>query len=180
MAPSSLVSSVQPIEGFGAMASHSFSTPTKDRTAQRPVVTDPQPMLRQLSLRAWLQQDPPETPVPPARPKRQYRARGTAGTFRGKRPPKALHRRAAFEKQRAAHLAELNEKKATKSNYKPSAYHKFVKEMLPLETGGSSRDRFRRVAQKWRSQQAGQSAAMADETKRQGMDESRVADNVPR
>lgn len=161
------------------MASHSFSTPTKDRTAQRPVVTDPQPMLRQLSLRACLQQDPPETPAPgtPEKPKRQYKARGTAGTFGGKRPPKALHLKAAFEEQRGAHLSELKEKKATKSNYTDRAYHKFVKEMLPLETGGSARDRFRRVAQKWKSQQAGQSAAMADETKRQGMDESRVADN---
>ena len=175
------MSSVQPIEGFGAMASRLFKTPTEDSTAQRPVVTDPQPMLRQLSLRACVQlPDPrPVTPAPgtPEKPKRQYKARGTAGTFGGKRPPKALHRRAAFEEQRGAHLSELKEKKATKSNYTDRAYHKFVKEMLPLETGGSARDRFRRVAQKWKSQQAGQSAAMADETKRQGMDESRVADN---
>ena len=34
---------------------------------------------------------------------------------------------------------------------KDHAYQKFVKEMLPLETGGSARDRFRRVAEKWKS-----------------------------
>ena len=129
-------------------------------------------------MRAYMQlPDNDQTPAPPERRKRQYRTRGTVGTFGGKRPPKTLHRRAAFEEQRGAHLSELKEKKATKSNYTDRAYHKFVKEMLPLETGGSARDRFRRVAQKWKSQQAGQSAAMADETKRQGMDESRVADN---
>ena len=118
-----------------------------------------------------MQQDPRETPGTPEKPKRQYKARGTAGTFGGKRPPKALHLKAAFEEQRGAHLSELKEKKATRSNYSDRAYHKFVKEMLPLETDGSARDRFRRVAEKWKSQQAGQSAAMADEAT------AKVADN---
>ena len=159
------VSNVQPIAGFSAMASRLFSTPTKSNATRGPVVTDPQPKLRQLSLRASLQLDPPEAPSTPEKPKRQYKARGTGGTFGGKRPPKSLRLKAAFEQQRHEHQAELQAKKAKQpSSYTDRAYHKFVKEMLPLETEGSARDRFRKVVQKWKSQTAsGPSAAVAEE-----------------
>ena len=148
------VSSVQPIEGLGAMASRLFSTPTKSKTTPGPLVTDPQPKLRQLSLRACLRSATPSTPE---KPKRQYTARGTGGTFGGKRPPKKVHARADFEKRRDAHQWSLQAKKdrPKKVDTKPyadRAYHKFVKEMLPLETEGSTRDRFRKVVQKWKSQ----------------------------
>ena len=160
------VSRVQPIEGLGAMASRLFSTPTKSKTTPGPLVTDPQPKLRQLSLRARLRLDPPATPSTPEKPKRQYAARGTSGTFRGQRPPKKVHMRADFEKRRDAHQSSLQAKKDTKSkHYADRAYHKFVKEMLPLETEGSARDRFRKVVQKWKSQTtSGPSAAVAEET----------------
>ena len=155
------VSSVQPIEGLGAMASRLCSTPTKSQTTPGPLVTDPQPKLRQLSLRACLRSDPPATPSTPEKRKRQYTARGTGGTFGGKRPPRKVHARADFEKLRAAHQFSLQAKKNTKSKpYADRAYHKFVKEMLPLETEGSTRDRFRKVVQKWKSQTtSGPSAA---------------------
>ena len=132
------VSSVQPIEGLGAMASRLFSTPTKSQTTPGPLVTDPQPKLRQLSLGACLRSDPPATPSTPEKPKRQYTARGTGGTFGGKRAPKrSVHARADFEKRREAHQSSLQAKKDTKSKpYADRAYHKFVKEMLPLETDG--------------------------------------------
>ena len=153
---------------FGAMASRLFSTPTKSKTTRGPVVTDPQPKLRQLSLRMCLQRDLPDTSSSstPEKPKRQYKTRGTGGTFGGMRPPKKLHRKPAFEQRRETHQAELHVKKATQSkSYTDRAYHKFVKEMLPLETDGSSRDRFLRVVQKWKSRTTQeQSAAMAVET----------------
>ena len=152
------VSSAQPIEGLGAMASRLFSTPTKSQTTPGPLVTDPQPKLRQLSLRACLRSDPPATPSTPEKRKRQYTARGTGGTFGGKRPPRKVHARADF---RVAHQFSKQAKKNTKSKpYADRAYHKFVKEMLPLETEGSTRDRFRKVVQKWKSQTtSGPSAA---------------------
>ena len=140
------------------MASRLLSTPTQSSKQRGPVVTDPQPKMLQLSLRVCFQQDPPETASTPEKPKRKYKARGTGGTFGGKRPPKALHLKDAFEEQRNAHLLELKEKKATKSNsYADRAYHKFMKEMLRLETSGSVQDRFRRVTEKWKSQAKGQS-----------------------
>ena len=147
------------------MASRLLSTPTKSRTAQGLVVTDPQPKLRQLSLRVCFQQDPPETPGTPEKPKRKYKARGTGGTFGGKRPPKKVHARADFEKRRDAHQSSLQAKKDTKSKpYADRAYHKFVKEMLPLETEGSPNARFRKVVQKWKSQTtSGPRAAVAEE-----------------
>ena len=67
--------------------------------------------------------------------------------------------------QRHEHQAELQAKKAKQpSSYTDRIYHKFMKEMLPLETSGSSRERFHNVVQKWKlKMRAGQSAAMADE-----------------
>ena len=67
-----------------------------------------------------------------------------------------------FEQRRSAHQSGAQAKKAAKSNsYADRAYHKFMKEMLPLETDGSARERFQRVVQKWNSQKtSGQSAAM--------------------
>ena len=91
----------------------------------------------------------------------QYKARGTGGTFGGQRPPKAWHLKADFEQRRSAHQSGVQAKKATKSNsYADRAYHKFVKEMLPLETEGSGRDRFQRVVQKWKSQRTSADEAM--------------------
>ena len=147
------------------MASRLLSTPTKSKATRGPVVTDPLPKLRQLSLRACLHLDPPGEPSTPQKPKRQYKTRGTGGTFGGQRPPKALHLKATFEQRRHEHQSQLQAKKVKQSNsYDDRAYHKFVKEMLPLETSGSSRERFLRVVQKWKSQtRDGQSAAMADE-----------------
>ena len=105
--------------------------------------------------------DPQDTAGPPEKPKRQYKARGTGGTFGGQRPPKAWHLKADFEQRRNAHQSEVHVKKATKSDsYADRAYHKFVKEMLPLETKGSARDRFRRVVQKWKSQRTSADEAM--------------------
>ena len=55
----------------------------------------------------------------------------------------------------------MQAKKDTKSKpYADRAYHKFVKEMLPLETEGSACDRFRRVVQKWKSQRTSADEAM--------------------
>ena len=109
--------------------------------------------------------DPPDASSTPQKPKRQYAARGTGGTFGGQRPPQKVHKRADFEKRRDAHQSNLQAKKTTKSDsYADRAYHKFVKETIPLETEGSARDRFRKVVQKWKSQTtSGQSAAVADE-----------------
>ena len=147
------------------MASRLFSTPTKSKATRGPVVTDPQPKLRQLSLRASLHLDPPEEPSTPEKPKRQYKTRGTGGTFGGQRPPKALHLKATFEQRRHEHQSQLQAKKVKQSNsYTDRAYHKFVKEMLLLETEGSARDRFRNVVQKWKSQTtSGPRAAVAEE-----------------
>ena len=123
------VCSVRP----GAMASRLLSTPTKSKAGQFPVVTDPQPKLRQISLRACLHLDTPDTPGTPEKTKRQYKARGTGGTFGGQRPPKALHLKAAFEKRLNAHQSALQEKKVTKSNsYTDRAYHKFMKEQAKM------------------------------------------------
>ena len=84
-----------------------------------------------------------------------------------------MHLKTTFEQQRHEHQAELQAKHAKQpSSYTDRAYHEFVKEMLPLETSGSSRERFLRVVQKWKSQtRDGQSAAMADEAM------ARAADN---
>ena len=58
----------------------------------------------------------------------------------------------AFEEKRKSHRAHLQEKQSeTAMPMKDHVYQKSVKEMLPLETGGSARDRFRRVAEKWKS-----------------------------
>jgi len=110
------------------------------------VFSDPQPMLRQLSLRECLA---PGLRNTPEKPKRQYKPRGTCGTFGGQRPPKRAHLKAAFEDKRMSHEAHLQEKGKLMKDH---AYKKFVKEMLPLETIGSARDRLRCVAEKWKSQ----------------------------
>ena len=105
--------------------------------------------------------DPQDTAGTPEKAKIQYKARGTGGTFGGQRPPKAWHLKADFEQRRSAHQSGAQAKKATKSNsYADRAYHKFVKEMLPLETEGSGRDRFQRVVQKWKSQRTSADEAM--------------------
>ena len=142
------------------MASRLLSTPTKGKNPRGPVVSDQQPKLRQLSLSDCLNPGSHDTPE---KPKRQYKARGTCGTFGGKRPPKRFHLQAAFEEQRNAHQAQLLEKKSTKPKpIKDRDYQKFMKDMLPLETSGSARDRFRSVAQRWKSQKtSGQDAAEA-------------------
>ena len=159
------------------MASRLLSTPTKSRAAGCPVVTDPQPKLRQLSLTACLHRDPPGSPGTPEKRKRNYTTRGTGGTFVGRRPPKALHLKAAFEERRRAHETELQQKKATMSkSYTDRAYHKFVKEMLVEEKEGSSRERFQRVVQKWKSQTTtGQSHSKSSVQGDEAME--RAADN---
>ena len=61
--------------------------------------------------------------------------------------------KAAFEEKRKSHWAHLQEKKSETAQQKQDhAYQKFVKVMLPLENGGSARDRFRRVAEKSKPQ----------------------------
>ena len=144
-----------------SMASRQFCTFTSSNATRGPVVTDPQPKLLQLH--------PSGAPSTPEKPKRKYTARGTSGTFGGpQRPPKAVRLQAASGSQG---------KKTQKSNsYADRTYHKFVQEMLPLETSGSSRERFLRVVQKWQwikrlEMREGQSAAMADEAM------ARAADN---
>jgi hypothetical protein len=153
-------SSVQCPEGFSAMASRLLSTPTKSTNTRGPVISDPQPKLRQLSLRDCLH---PGTHDTPEKPKRNYKTRGTCGTFAGNRPPKRQHLMATFEEKRNAHQAELQEKKSMKSKpIKDRNYQQFMKRMLPLETSGSTRDRFRSGVQKWKSQTtSGQDAAIA-------------------
>ena len=112
-------------------------------------------------MRVCLHLDPQDTAGTPEKPKRQYKARGTGGTCGGQRPPKAWYLKADVEQRRNAHQSGAQTKKATKSNsYADRAYHKFVKEMLPLETEGSTRDRFRRVVQKWTSQRTSADEAM--------------------
>ena len=121
------------------MASRQFCTFTSSNTTRGPVVTDPQPKL--------LQWDRPGAPSTPEKPTRKYTARGTGGTLGGpQRPPKAARLQAAAESQA---------KKTKKSNsYADRPYHKFMQEMLPLETrtSGSSRERFLSVVQKWKAQ----------------------------
>ena len=119
-------------------------------------------------MRVCLHLDPQDTAGTPEKPKRQYKAKGTVGTFGGQRPPKALRLMADFEKRRRAYQAELQKKKDTKSeSYAENrAYHKFMKEMIPLETKGSAQDRFQSAAQKWKSQRTSVDEAM-----------ERVADN---
>ena len=66
--------------------------------------------------------------------------------------------KAAVEEKGKSHRAHLQENQSETANH--HAYQKFVKDMLPLETGGSARDRFRRVAEQWKSQTTyGQDAA---------------------
>ena len=78
---------------------------------------------------------------------------------------------ADFEKRRRAYQAELQKKKDTKSeSYAENrAYHKFMKEMIPLETKGSAQDRFQSVAQKWKSQ-----STLADEAMERAADNKSV------
>ena len=150
------------------MASRLLITPTKGKRPRGPVFSDPRPMMRQLSLRDCLSPSRHDSAGKPQRQcdspeklKRKYTARGTCGTFGGKRPPKKLHLKAVFEEMRDAHQVEMHEKKSeTSTPIKDRAYQQFLKEMMPLETGASSRDRFRSVAQKWKSQMtSGQDAA---------------------
>ena len=117
------------------------------------MVADLQPKMRQLSLRACLQLEPLDAPSRGLKPKRKYTARGTGGTFGGQRPPKDLRLKVAFEQRRHEHQAEMQAKKTKQSiSYEARAYDKFMKEMLPLETSGSSRERFLSVVQKWKAQ----------------------------
>ena len=113
-------------------------------------------------MRVCLHLDPQDTAGTPEKPKRQYKARGTVGTFGGQRPPKAFRLTADFEKRRRAYQAELQKKKDTKSeSYAENrAYHKFMKEMIPLETKGSAQDRFQSAAQQWASQRTSVDEAM--------------------
>ena len=113
-------------------------------------------------MRVCLHLDPQDTAGTPEKPKRQYNARGTVGTFGGQRPPQASHLMADVEKRRRAYQAELQKKKDTKSeSYAENrAYHKFMKEMIPLETKGSAQDRFQSAAQKWESQRTSVDEAM--------------------
>ena len=113
-------------------------------------------------MRVCLHLDPQDTAGTPEKPKRQYKARGTVGTFGGQRPPKALHLMADVEKRRRSYPAELQKKKDTKSeSYAENrAYHKLMKEMTPLETKGSAQDRFQSAAQKWKSQRTSVGEAM--------------------
>ena len=141
------------------MAARLLCTPTKGKNARGPVISDQQPMLQQLSLDACFNPGAQVTPekrgaqVTPEKRKRQYKPRGTCGTFQGKRPPKRAHLQDEFQRQRDAHQTELAVKKHAKSQLvQDRAYQQFMKKMLPLETEGSGRDRFRRVAEKWKSQ----------------------------
>ena len=69
---------------------------------------------------------------------------------------------AYFEKRRRAYHSELQHEKDTKpeSYAENRAYHKFMKEMIPLETKGSAQDRFQSAAQKWKSQRTSVDEAM--------------------
>ena len=88
-------------------------------------------------MRVCLHLDPQDTAGTPEKPKRQYKARGTGGTFGGQRPPKAWRLKADVEQRRSAHQSEVQAEKATQSDsYAYRAYHKFVKEMLPLGDRG--------------------------------------------
>ena len=114
------------------------------------MISDQQPKSRQLILADALALGSGNTPQ---KPKRQYRPRGACGAFSGNRPPKRLHLKAAFDEKHVAHQVHLQEKVSQKSQgIKDRAYHKFMKEMLPLQTGTSPQDRFRSVAQKWKDQ----------------------------
>ena len=75
------------------------SSPNKEKSkgARGPVISDPQPMLRQLSLRERLAPGSTDAPEKPKRQyKRQYKPRGACGTFSGQRPPEGVHLKAAF------------------------------------------------------------------------------------
>ena len=113
-------------------------------------------------MRVCLHLDPQDTAGTPEKPKRQYKANGTAGTFGGQHAPKAFHLVAEFEKRRRAHQAEFQTKQDTqsKSYAENRAYHKFMKEMIPLETKGSAQDRFQSAAPEWESHMTSVDEAM--------------------
>ena len=69
---------------------------------------------------------------------------------------------ADFEKRRRAYQAELQKEKDTKpeSYAENRADHKFMKEMIPLDTQGYTQDRFQSAAQKWKSQRTSVDEAM--------------------
>ena len=83
------------------------------------MISDPHPMLRQLSLRERLAPGSHDTPEKPKRQyKRQYKPRGTCGTFSGQRPPKGVHVKAAFEEKRKSHWAHLQEKQSATAKHR--------------------------------------------------------------
>ena len=63
----------------------------------------------------------------------------------------AEHTRLSCKKEKGA---------KSESHAESSAYHKFMKEMIPLETKGSAQDRFQSAAQKWKSQRTSVDEAM--------------------
>ena len=83
---------------------------------------------------------------------REYRPRGTCGTFAGRRPPKDVAKLRKFNEDRAKHLENLCKEKGKKrrSTSMMATYRGFVQKMLPLETEGSGAERLCSVAAKWK------------------------------
>ena len=86
--------------------------------------------------------------------KRKYGARGTCGTFAGKRPPKDEKKLKQFQQDREEHMQRLQPTSQCRKRQSTEAqqqYRDFVKEMLPHEMQGSGKERLVRVAAKWKN-----------------------------
>ena len=85
-----------------------------------------------------------------------YRARGTCGTFAGKRPPKGEEKLLLFMMGLSAHKQDLQKTTKGQKRHTTTAqqcYRDFVKAMLPRETEGTGRERLARVAALWKTRQ---------------------------
>ena len=86
--------------------------------------------------------------------KRKYGARGTCGTFAGKRPPKDEDKFKQFLQHRDEHNQKMQKRpKGRQATDAQQHYRDFVKAMLPHDMDGSGKERLKTVAAKWKNQQ---------------------------
>ena len=83
--------------------------------------------------------------------KRQYRPRGSCGTFAGRRPPKDEDKLKKFMEERSVHMQKFKDRKRQITNPQQS-YRQFV--MFPQETECTAHERMCRVVAKWQEQQS--------------------------
>jgi hypothetical protein len=87
--------------------------------------------------------------------KRQYRPRGSCGTFGGRHPPQDEDKLKKFMEERSVHMQKLKDRKRQITNPQQS-YRQFVKTqtIFPQETEGAAHERMCRVVAKWQEQQS--------------------------